>query len=188
MYRIGERPRFSIFVQNASDYGFTFGLSNIRMQYNASPLKIVRPEVMLAEAVNAAEAAKRAKERAETGGFLTSLVGGVLAVGQLDNVDDFIVDTTLETLDAVQQANADGARVAAKQADLAQARADQALGTYQSEMLKEQAVQPNGHYGGYFYSEPLIEVSDNGFIDVLIDLGDEYHDFRFEINRAAPSP
>ena len=165
MWSSSERPSFNLSVANLSDYGFSFGMENVRVRYNGELLNLVSPEVLVVEA-------KRKEQRAARDAGWLQFLG---AVNQH-------VATLLKVI--VREADVD-AETAALETELAQDH-------YQSAMLKEQFIRPKiegekGHIGGGVIFTDIPEVvGRGGYFDLMVDVDGEYHDFRFEVKLVEP--
>ena len=175
-----ERPGFHLYVANLSDYGFRFGTDNIRAVYNGQKLRVVSPEVLVVEA---RKKQQEAANQAATVSFLTQLSDYLSTYEQHDSYDSYaraqrqaqIINMSVQ--DSVQQ-EID----ASKQAALTEQ-------DYQRNMLKEQVIRAKGRGdrqnvgGGVFYVDIPSSMDQGGYFEILIDVGGEYHDFRFQTQR-----
>lgn len=175
-----ERPGFHLFVANLSDYGFSFGMDNIRAVYNGQTLRVVPPEVLVVEARQRQQAAAN---NAATLSFLTQLSGHLSTQGASADYDSYIRAQQQAELGAmaVQEAVHEEA-VTSQEAAFAEE-------DYRRHMLKEQLIPPTGQGegrnvgGGVIFVDIPSSIGGNGYFEILIDVGGEYHDFRFEAQR-----
>ena len=183
MWLSGERPSFNLSVANLSDYGFRFGMENVRVRYNGELLNLVSPEVLVVEA-------KRKEQRAARNAGLMQFLGAVnqhmANYGSFESSDAYWgAQGNAELLNmVVREADVD-ARTAAQEAEFTQDH-------YQSAMLKEQFIGAKiegekGHIGGGVIFADIPEAAGRGgYFELMVDVDGEYHDFRFEVMRVEP--
>ena len=148
--------------------------------YNGQNLRVVSPEVLVVEA---RKRQQEAASQAATVSFLTQLSGHLSTYQDVDDYGTYAraqQEAQINTMlvqDAVQQEISASREAALTEQD------------YQRNMLKEQVIraknQGDGRNvgGGVFFVDVPSSMDRIGYFEILIDVGGEYHDFRFETQR-----
>ncbi len=186
-----ERPQFNIKVANLSDYGFKFGVDNIRVQFNGELLKSIRPEVLVVEAK---QKQKQAENAAGWFGFVKTIArqASVWRDVTRSEADILDIDNQLQVIEVMDETMDEIGRDIEATSEIARRQTDLALDEYREVMLREQFVPAFGlkgkapYGGGYLMVESPESAGSAGYFEVLIDVEGEYHDFRFEANLINP--